>query len=503
MIKNINVLMNLPASCYGAVVYIDGTETVAEDCQGAEISRSLDPATVISAALAAKQSVALQPNATFAVSTPVDIIVNDGNEIIGNNAVLDGINLIMVGKSDIYLHDFKITGGVLEDHRCKILMENSNNIKLNRITSFSVPAQIPGQRIFLIRPHYGTCHSIDIDHCASVNDGCHGITIAGEPGYAGSLAHDINIRNCRCINNGRATQSDPYVCGINVTDGVEEVYNIFVDGCYVEGSYLNGYHAEDAGIKNNVVIRNCVAKDCGQNGSNYGFTVHPGMTLQNCQASGNFINLHIRKFTTDTTVPMVIDNYVGLDSIQDDIVINDAGGSSAKTFISNAYSYNAGRCGIYACSVGNIVSNIFIKNMNIHHPAGFEAAGISNFFSTPISDSELEINCYGGGKATLLHVSSADGVILKGNFLMDASGGTTGVVIQDPIDLTFRDSNIRSAKVGSVALLQVQGTIHSLRLANLDLSLIRSGTATYGIRNVATGGLTYFPCLVRLHNGLT
>jgi len=230
--------------------------------------------------------------------------------------------------------------------------------------------------------------------------------------------------------------------------------------------------------------------------------MHPGMTLQNCYASGNAVGLLVKKTETDNTAPMIIDGYVGRDSVGDDIVINDASGSSAKTFISNAYSHNAGRCGVYAISNGSLISNFFIRNMNIYHPVGWPAATINNYLSTPISDSELEINCYGGSQPILFRITGADNVILKGSFLMDSTGGTTGISVINPVDLTFKDSEIKCAKVGAGRLLRIEGAITSLRLSNLDLSLIHGGTATYGIQNSATGAAPEMNN-VRLHNGLT
>ncbi len=377
-----------------------------------KVSPGADDAATIQAALNAGRLVELEPNAVFSSASPVEISLNSGNQLVGNGATLDGINLNIIEKSDVEISNLRITGPTHANNISKIFIKNSHDIKLNRIVSYSVPALTPGQRIFMVKSQDGSCYNIDIDSCESINDGCHGITIGGEPGFAGT-AHNISIRNCRCINNGRATRSDIYVCGINVTDQVDTVSDISVDNCYVEGSYLCGYYSDDVGAKKNIVFRNCVAKDCGQDGISYGFLIHPGMAMQNCRAEHNFINLRMRKIPADVG-SLLVDGYQGQNSVSDDINLNDAGGD-ARTFLSNSHSFNAGRCGILADSPGNAAKNVFVKNLNIHEPAGWPATQIDNYFSVGMTDSEIEINCFGGSQPIPVYFKNLSNVSYKVN----------------------------------------------------------------------------------------
>lgn len=102
--------------------------------------------------------------------------------------------------------------------------------------------------------------NLKIINCEAVDCDNYGFLLTGG---TNSIIKDVMIRDCIAKNCGRYYQYNDWIVGFDLAESVDYIENMTVIGCKADRNWETGFYFDGSAVKHNVVISNCISTENG------------------------------------------------------------------------------------------------------------------------------------------------------------------------------------------------------------------------------------------------
>lgn len=486
---------------YDAIVYIDGSEVVAEDCQGRKIASGVagtDDVTVLQAALTAGGKVVVNGAFTRLVGTEY-IVIGANSSLVGCGIDITSLENIRVRlpNANSSLSDLRIKGTAGVTGAAIAISNNYVTCEDIYIESW------PGTSGIQLYAANKTYTDIAIRNVTIYRPSGFGVYVGGE-GTPRAFSRVI-LENVDVFDAGVYSNSNEWATGIDITEH-PAMSDVYLYNCRVFGAYESCFHMESAPSKNGIYFYNCYAANAGQKvGGTYGagFLISNStdadmpIILSGCSSYNCLRGL---KIVNDKTGIIKVSNFYDLGSFLA-IYIS---GSTGKVYLSDVTTTKAGQCGLDMLSA----QHIYIKNLWSIDPVG-DVNDICNWlgFSTaPVTDCEIDIHVRGGSRHSVYGQSMTNCKISGSVISPGCTGIDYGLYMSSPtncivdgflVDITgdygiYGCGTITNTVIRNTILRNNQGGVLSTGIKTQGTDTIGKLIIDRGTMSVLGGVTTYY-----------
>lgn len=478
---HVHAMPNRARGDYDAIVYIEGSEVVAEDSNGRKIASGVagtDDHIVLNAAASIGGDIVIISNLSSATQHAVSPVANTTIRGLGKDiTVLENIFFSLTA-ANCRLCDFSIVGD--PSYYCNITpisvrVSNSivENIKVSTVWSLTA---------FEITGDETTLSDITFRNVEAYRPTSHGFKNYGTNLVLERLLYD----NCVVYDAGVYDNHNTWAVGFGFAApvaGTVTIHGLNVTNCRVHGSWEASYYFEAGDDHTGIIFNNCFAENAGQKPVptyGCGFLIPIGLDViqligcstRNCSLEGfriidnNSGGVHLVGCNdTGSLYGIRIDGSIG------NIYIDD--------FVSDHCTGTGFRC---MNSTG-----IHVHNMQVLYPAG-DTSGYGVYISSttyPVLNSDFDIHVITDSLTAGIYTNGAMNCKFSGSIHHSGkSGDEFGMYVSNPTGVLI--DGMRFNIVGSCGIW-IAGAVSDMYIHNIIFQDTVSGTLVNGIYNVAAG----------------
>jgi hypothetical protein len=294
---------------YDALVYINGSEIVAEDSNGTKIASGSVFGTVLATVYALYKNVHLSRGAYTAetdITLPAggSLTAEPGTEI----TFINGTNNICLANQYTMIQGFQVNVGA-------ILITASHTLCRDIVVSAdgAVAYNLGGAFKVHVDP-YTTLEDHVFENCTAIDCGRHGFLNEGDHVGSAKIIKNQRYINCQAIRCGAIATNDDWYVGFDLNEcptNIMTIQDVQLVNCHAEGCLESGFHLEQAPYVYNVQFVNCTARYNGLIKTDNlvygsGFFVRNGCKLVNCEATGNYQGIFVARGTANNNEPVIV-----------------------------------------------------------------------------------------------------------------------------------------------------------------------------------------------------